>query len=135
MVERLFKAIIILQTIGRKASDIETSISSWMAKFPKHIFKSFTFDCGKKFSNWKSLSNDHDIDIFFPSPGCPGQHGLNEHSNGLLRRHGLPKQMDFSDISQGVLSAIADKRNSFPRKSLNYQAPYHVFQTNLKMSS
>ena len=127
LVERLSKAIITLQTNGRKASDVETSISSWMAKFPKHIFKSITFDCGKEFSNWKSLSNEHDIDIFFADPGCPGQRGLNEHSNGLLRRHGLPKQMDFSGISQEVLSAIADKRNSIPRKSLNYQTPYHVF--------
>ena len=35
----------------------------------------------------------------------------NEHSNGLLRRNGLPKQMDFTNISQNYLSAIADKRN------------------------
>lgn len=127
LVERLSKSIITLQTNGRKASDIEDSISSWMAKFPKHIFKSITFDCGKEFSNWKSLSNTHDIDIFFADPGCPGQRGLNEHSNGLLRRHGLPKQMDFSGISQEVLSAIADKRNRIPRKSLNYRTPYQVF--------
>ncbi|CAN2924741.1 hypothetical protein SDNOR2018_01647 [Streptococcus dysgalactiae] len=74
--------------------------------------------------NWKSLSNEHDIDIFFADPGCPGQRGLNEHSNGLLRRHGLPKQLDFSGISQEVLSNIADKRNKIPKKSLNYRTPY-----------
>lgn len=127
MVERLSKAIITLQANGRKASDVETFISSWMAKFPKHILKSVTFDCGKEFSNWKSLSNEHDIDIFFADPGYPGQRGLNDHSNGLLRRHGLPKQMDFSGISQEALSAIVDKRNSIPRKSLNHQTLYHVF--------
>ncbi|MGT2714921.1 transposase, partial [Streptococcus pluranimalium] len=64
---------------------------------------------------------------------CPGQRGLNEHSNGLLRRHGLPKQMDFNDISQNYLSAIADNR--IPRKSLNYLTPYQVFLTNLKWSN
>lgn len=74
--------------------------------------------------NWKSLSNEHDIDIFFADPGCPGHRGLNEHSNGLLRRHGLPKQLDFSGISQEVLSNIADKRNKIPKKSLNYRTPY-----------
>ncbi len=67
-------------------------------KFPVNLFKSITFDCGKEFSNWKSISNAHDIDIFFADPGCPGQRGLNEHSNGLLRRNGLPKQMDFTNI-------------------------------------
>ena len=97
-----------------------------------HLFKSITFDCGKEFSKWKSISNAHDIDIFFADPGCPGQRGLNEHSNGLLRRNGLPKQMDFTNISQNYLSAIADKRNKIPRKSLNYQTPYQVFLSYLK---
>ncbi|WP_156807274.1 IS30 family transposase, partial [Streptococcus sp. S784/96/1] len=108
LVEKQSKAIITLQTNGRKASDIEESVSKWMSQFPRHLFKSITFDCGKEFSNWKSISNKHDIDIFFADPGCPGQRGLNEHSNGLLRRHGLPKQMDFKGISQKCLSAIAD---------------------------
>lgn len=115
LVERLSKAIITLKTNGRKASDIEASINH-----------------GKEFSNWKSISNAHDIDIFFADPGCPGQRGLNEHSNGLLRRNGLPKQMDFTNISQNYLSAIADKRNRIPRKSLNYQSPYQVFLSYLK---
>ena len=135
LVEKQSKAIITLQTNGRKASDIEESVSKWMSQFPRHLFKSITFDCGKEFSNWKAISNKHDIDIFFADPGCPGQRGLNEHSNGLLRRHGLPKQMDFKGISQKWLSAIADKRNRIPRKSLNYQTPYQVFLTNLKMSN
>ncbi|EFQ54398.1 hypothetical protein HMPREF9626_0534 [Streptococcus parasanguinis F0405] len=34
-----------------------------MSKVPRHLFKSITFDYGKKFSNWKSISNAHDIDI------------------------------------------------------------------------
>lgn len=135
LVERLSKAIITLKTDGRKASDIEIAINQWLSQVPNNLFKSITFDCGKEFSNWKSISNAHDIDIFFADPGCPGQRGLNEHSNGLLRRNGLPKQMDFADISQQFLSAIADKRNRIPRKSLNYQTPYQVFLSYLKKSS
>ena len=62
-----------------------------LATFLSYLFKSITFDCGKEFSNWKSISNAHDIDIFFAGPDCPGQRGLNEHSNGLLRQNGQPK--------------------------------------------
>ena len=115
-------------------SDIEASINQWLSKVPSHLFKSITFDCGKEFSNWKSISNAHDIDIFFADPGCPGQRGLIEHSNGLLRRNGLPKQMDFTNISQNYLSATADKRKRkrLPRKSLNYQTPYQVFLSYMK---
>lgn len=40
--------------------------------------------------------------------------------------------MDFTNISQNYLSAIADKRNSIPRKSLNYQTPYQVFLSYMK---
>ena len=46
----------------------------------------------KDFSNWKSISNAHDIDIFFADPGNPGQRGLDEY-------YGLLKQMDFTNIS------------------------------------
>lgn len=132
LVERCSKAIITLKTNGRKATDIEPSINQWLSQVPSHLFKSITFDCGKEFSNWKSISTAHDIDIFVADPGCPGQRGLNEHSNGLLRRNGLPKQMDFTNISQNYLSATADKRNRIPRKSLNYQTPYQVFLSYMK---
>ena len=79
-------------------------VFSVMMAFEQRSTKLITFDCGKEFSNWKSISNAHDIDIFFTDPGCPGQRGLNEHSNGLLRRNGLPKQMDFTNISQNYES-------------------------------
>ena len=84
-----------------------------MSQVPSHLFKSITFDCGKEFSNWKPISNAHDIDIFFADPGCPGQRGLNEHSNGLLRRNGLPKQLDFANIPKNYLTATADKAIEF----------------------
>ena len=49
-------------------------------------------DFQNMFSNWKSLSNDHDMDIFFADPTCPGQPGLNEHSNGLLGDTAYPNK-------------------------------------------
>ena len=77
-----------------------------MTGLPSHVFKSITFDCGKEFSNWKTVSNKHDIDIFFADPGCPRQRGLNENSNGLLRRDGLGKGMDFTGLSQSFTSSV-----------------------------
>ena len=55
----------------------------------------------------------HDIDIFIAYLGCPSQRGLNEHSNGLLRRNRLLKQMDFTNISQNYLSAKLIKEIEF----------------------
>ena len=127
--ERLSKAIITLKPKGRKASDIETTLTEWFQSIPRNLFKSFTFDNGKEFSNWKVLSNKHDVSIYFADPGTPSQRGLNEHSNGLFRNDGLPKEMDFNKVEQLFVSAVADKRNQIPRKSLNYQTPLEVFSS------
>ncbi|SDD72021.1 Transposase and inactivated derivatives, IS30 family [Terribacillus halophilus] len=131
LVERLSKAIITLKPEGRKASDIEKTLNQWFRSIPRHLFKSITFDCGKEFSNWKTLCNQHDIAIFFADPGTPSQRALNENSNGLLRKDGLPKEMDFNQVDRAFVSAVADKRNQIPRKSLNYQTPLEVFLSHL----
>lgn len=127
LVERLSKVIITLKPNGRTAKDIETSINKWCTQIPKNLFKSITFDCGKEFSNWRSISNQTDMSSYFADPGTPSQRGLNEHSNGLLRKDGLPKQMNFNQIDQAFVSSVASRRNHIPRKSLNYRTPLEIF--------
>lgn len=127
LVERLSKVIITLKPEGRKAVDIETTLNQWLSSIPKFMFKSIKFDCGKEFSNWKSISNQQGVAIYFADPGTPSQRALNENSNGLLRRNGLPKEIDFNQVDQNFVSAIEDKRNRIPTKSLNYQTPLEAF--------
>src|SRR5699024_6701449 len=91
-----------------------------------HLFKSIIFDCRKEFSNWKSVSNKQDVDIYFADPGTPSQRDLHEHSNGL-RKSGLPKEMDFNSVPQSYISEVAFKRNNIPRKSFNYRTPIECF--------
>ncbi|APB30492.1 IS30 family transposase [Vagococcus teuberi] len=127
LVERLSKVNITLKPIGRRAIDIENSLNNWFKKFPCYLFKSITFDCGKEFSNWKSISNLNDIDSYFADPGTPSQRVLNEHSSSLLRKDGLPKQMDCNKVEESFIQSIASKRNNIPNKSLNYKTPLEVF--------
>lgn len=134
LVERLTKCIIAVKPAGRQAANIETSLNQWLDQLPKHLFKSIIFDCGKEFSNWKSISNQQDIDIYFADPGTPSQRGLNEHSNGILRRNGLPKEMDFNSVSQSYISQIVYRRNNIPRKSLNYKTPIECFMEHVDES-
>ncbi|WP_077706178.1 IS30 family transposase [Virgibacillus dokdonensis] len=131
LVERLTKCIIAIKPEGRRAANVESSLNDWLAPLPKHLFKSIIFDCGKEFSNWKSISNKQDIDIYFADPGTPSQRGLNEHSNGLLRRNGLPKDMDFNPITQMYISEVALRRNNIPRKSLGYKTPMECFMSHV----
>jgi len=131
LVERLSKCIIAIKPAGRQAANVEDSLNQWLNQLPKHLFKSIIFDCGKEFSNWKTISNKQDIDIYFADPGTPSQRGLNEHSNGLLRKSGLPKEMDFNLVSQEQISDVALQRNNIPRKSLNYQTPIECFMNHV----
>src|SRR5690625_2994236 len=127
LVERLSKCIITIKPEGRKAKNIEKSLNDWLQGLPRNLFKSIIFDCGKEFSNWKNVSNEQDIDIYFADPGTPSQRALNENSNGLLRKSGLPKEMDFNSVSQEYISSVSFRRNNIPRKSLNYQTLIEYF--------
>lgn len=123
LVERLSKVIIALKPEDRRAIDIEIATNTWFQSVPRNLFKSITFDCVKEFLNWKNISNTNNIAIYFADPGIPSKRGLNEHSNGLLRKDGLLKEI----VNQDFLSSAASKRNHIPRKSLNYQTPLEDF--------
>ena len=129
LVERISKMIFTIRPQSRKADDIEDALHSMFSALPPHIFKSITFDCGKELSNWKTICNRHDISIFFADPDTPSQCGLNEHSNGILRRNGLDKELDFNSVTDDLIISVAQNINHRPRKSLGYKTPLEVFMT------
>ena len=58
---------------------------------------------------------------------APNQRALNEQTNGSLRKDGLGKDTDLSDLSTDYVQQVASYRNNIPRKSLNYRTPLEVF--------
>ena len=59
-------------------------IQEWLAKIPRHLFKSITFDNGKEFAKWREIANKYDISTYFAEVGAPNQRGLNENNNGII---------------------------------------------------
>ena len=49
------------------------------------------------------------IYLFFADPSMPAQRGLNEHSNGILRRSGLDKELDFNLVTDDHIISVAQK--------------------------
>ncbi|MCC7616292.1 transposase, partial [Liquorilactobacillus nagelii] len=73
----------------------------------------------------------HDISTYFAEVGAPNQRGLNENNNGLIRRDGLNKSMDFRNLPNALVQQVSSRRNHIPRKSLNYKTPIEVFMENI----
>ncbi|MGO3548290.1 MAG: IS30 family transposase, partial [Paucilactobacillus nenjiangensis] len=106
-------------------------LDQWLAKIPWHLFKSITFDNGKEFAEWREIANKYDISTYFAEVGAPNQRGLNENNNGIIRRDGLKKGMDFRSLPDELIQQIMTRRNNIPRKSLNYQTPLEVFMKHI----
>ena len=93
-------------------------------------FKTITSDNGTEFSRHEDISKLTGADFYFARPYRSCDRGLNEHTNGLIRRF-LPKGTDFNDISDKEIAHIEHTLNARRRASLNYRAPNHVFLENL----
>jgi IS30 family transposase len=66
------------------------------------------------------------VKVYFADPHSPWQRGINENTNGLLRRV-LPKSTDLSVYTQEQLDIIALHHNAKPRKSLGGKSPAELF--------
>jgi len=131
LVERISKLAIVLNSHHKDAENVTLCLDHWLSNLPKHLFKSITFDNGKEFANWQEISNKHDISTYFAQVGAPNQRGLNENNNGLLRKDGLKKSLDFRNLPDKFVQQISTRRNHIPRKSLGYKPPIEIFMKHI----
>ncbi|QNR82508.1 IS30 family transposase [Piscirickettsia salmonis] len=89
-------------------------------------FKTITSDNGTEFAGHEAISKITEADFYFARPYRSCDRGLNEHTNGLIRRF-LPKGTDFNEVSDKEIAKIEHTLNTRRRASLNYRSPNHVF--------
>ena len=63
--------------------------------------------------------------VYFAKPYHSWESGLNQNTNGLLRKY-FPKKTPFESITPIELRTVVDKLNNRPRKSLGYSTPREV---------
>ena len=127
LVERQSKVMIVLNVHRKTDEAVNYHLDKWLSKMPRHFVKSITFDNGKEFAGWREIANKHDLHTYFAEVGAPNQRGLNENNNGILRRDGLSKRLDFRNLPDELITQLMHKRNTIPRKSLHYRTPLEVF--------
>lgn len=105
---------------NRMAKVLAQAQCAAFAAFLPSLIRSFTVDNGNEFFDYKDVEQRLGTKQFFADPGCPGQRGLNENTNSLLRQC-------FSAISSRQLQVLVDSLNARPHKRLGSRSPNDCF--------
>jgi len=110
---------------GYKPEQVRDALAAKIKTLPDSLRLSLTWDQGAEMRDWKHVSIDADIDIYFCDPHSPWQRGTNENTNGLLRQY-FPKGTDLAVHSSEDLDWVAQELNDRPRKRLAFMKPIEL---------
>ncbi len=83
-------------------------------------------DNGKEFAQHEKIGEKLNADVYFSHPYSSWERGINENTNGLLRRY-FPKGTDFMTLSEEEIEDVVYKLNHRPRKTRDYKTPHELF--------
>ena len=90
------------------------------------LINTLTVDNGGEFSLHDEVSSELKTKVYFSSPYSLWERGLNENTNGLIRRF-YPKGTDFNKIPEWEILKVQELLNNRPRKTLGFKTPKEVF--------
>ena len=128
LVDRASKYVRIGFIPSKKAYDVRCKIQDMMADIKDKIL-TITFDNDTEFSDHAAIQSALGTDIYFATPYHSWERGLNEHTNGLIRKF-FPKKLPFQDTSDQNIQCVQNALNNRPRKVLNFKTPNEVFFSN-----
>lgn len=131
LVERTSRTTILVPLINREAVTVRKSFAKEIKQVPRQMKLSLTYDQGREMAEHKLFTKQTKIKVYFAHPGSPWERGTNENTNGLIRQF-FPKGTDFNKISRREIKNVQHLLNGRPRKTLNWQIPYEVFNKLLR---
>lgn len=124
LVERKSKVFLFMKVKRKTADLVGQAVKKLLKPFQQHV-KTITFDNGGEFAQHEKIAKYLECKIYFAKPYRSCQRGLNENSNGLLRRY-FPKKTAIYHVTHKTLANIQMRINMRARKTLNYLTPIEV---------
>lgn len=126
LVERKTLFTLLVQLDNATAACTANGFIGVLKRVDAQMRLSLTYDQGREMADHAHLARQTGMKVFFAHPRSPWERGINENTNGLLRKY-LPKGSDLSVYSQGQLDEFAFELNARPRKSLGWKCPAELF--------
>lgn len=124
LTERVSKTLLMCRVKSKTKKAVAKAIKRLLKPF-KHICQSITFDNGGEFADHQSIAKTLECDIYFAKPYHSWQRGLNENTNGLIRRF-YPKGFAIGKLTEQEIYTTQLLINLRPRKTLGYLCPVEV---------
>ena len=126
LVERTTRTTILIPVKNKSANEVARAFAKEVKKLPQQMKLSMTYDQGREMAEHKLFTNITGVKVYFAHPRSPWERGTNENTNGLIRQF-FPKGTDFTKVSKTEVKKVQHLLNGRPRKTLNWQTPYAVF--------
>lgn len=131
LVERTSRTTILIPLTNREALTVRKSFVREVKQLPRQMKLSLTYDQGREMAEHKLFTKQTNIKVYFAHPGSPWERGTNENTNGLVRQF-FPKGTNFNKVSRREIKKVQHLLNGRPRKILNWQTPYEIFNKLLR---
>jgi IS30 family transposase len=122
LVERHSRYVVLVRLRGKDTQHVVRALSTAVRRLPTGLMSSLTWDRGLELAAHQTFTVATNVRVFFCDPHSPWQRGSNENTNGLLRQY-FQEGTDLSTFSQRALNRVAQRLNTRPRKTLNFQTP------------
>ena len=124
LVERAIKTFLYARVKRKTKRAVGRAVARLLMPY-KGLCHTITFDNGGEFADHEKIAERLGCRIYFAKPYHSWQRGLNENTNGLLRRY-FPKKTKIQNVSKLRLEEIQLLINCRPRKTLQYWTPLEV---------
>lgn len=124
--ERVTGVVFIEKMLDGTAKESTEAVIRALRPIPTMYRKTITRDNGSENKDYTTIEKELNVDCYFAYPYRSYERGINENSNGLIRRY-FPKGTDFALITYEEIKKVEYCLNTKPRKRLAWSTPYEVY--------